>query len=68
MYRVFLLLLLCAAGCKSTQPPPPPPPSNGVRVVAPGVRVDVQDGGNVSVKQSPVFGSGVNVNVADQPR
>jgi hypothetical protein len=38
--------MLCLAGCKSD-----PPPNSQVNVTAPGVRVNVQDDGRVTVKQ-----------------
>jgi hypothetical protein len=46
MYRVMLLCLICVLGCKSNEPSP----NSRVNVVAPGVRVNVQDDGGVSVK------------------
>jgi hypothetical protein len=46
MYRLMLFCLIYGLGCKSNEPPP----NSRVNVVAPGVRVNVQDDGRVSVK------------------
>jgi hypothetical protein len=46
MYRIMLLCLICVSSCKSHESPP----NSRVNVVAPGVRVNVQDDGGVTVR------------------
>ena len=62
MVRLLLIAVFCLAGCKAAAPPPP---DSAVRVVVPGVNVNVRNGGGVEVKPAPL-GSKVNVNVQDQ--
>ena len=63
MYRFLIIAVFCLVGCKTASPPPPP--DSAVRVIAPGVSVNVRDDGRVEVKQAP-GASRVNVNVQEQ--